>query len=259
MSQQTIGRRLREAREAIPASVYQASRETKIRADFLDCMEADNFEFVSGGPYVKGMLRAYGKWLRLDEQQLFDTYERLQGQIPEPSVSRVLPEPANIPPRKRPHWMMAAVSAGAILLVLSLVGVMRPSQNVAPPPVTSKEAAEDENSSKAAKDALSQGAPSEAGAGLADGVKVTLTVIGDRSWVEAYTDLPGGGRQLAYKGMLPAGTAKTFEAKDQVQARIGNLGAVRLSLNGRDLGVPGLPGQVGNFVFKPGTTDLVRP
>jgi len=259
MSQQTIGRHLREAREAIPASLYQASRETKIRADFLEFMEHDNFRFLSGGAYIKGMLRAYGRWLRLDERKLFEMLEGAKGPRPAPSVANVVREPAKIPKRKRPQWAMAAVSAGAILFLLSLIGFMRPSQNVAAPPAPPKEA----QSSPAAPALAGAAVPAPAVAAAetsppmtpGQAVQVTLSIVGETSWVEAYGNVPGG-KQLLFKGVLPAGTAKTLEAKDFLSARIGNPGAVRISLNGRDLGPAGQPGRAANFVFNPQTMAL---
>lgn len=221
-------------------------------------MEHDNFRFLSGGAYIRGMLRAYGKWLRLDEHKLFEMLEGAHGPRPAPSVANVVREPAKIPKRKRPHWAGAAVSAGAILFVLFLIGVMRPSQDVAAPPAPPK--------AKPSQAAVAQaGAPvpapdSAATQGVApitpgQGVQVTLNVVGDASWVEAYADIPGG-KQLLFKGVLGAGTAKILEAKDLLSARIGNPGAVRVSLNGRDLGPAGQPGRAANFVFNPQTMAL---
>lgn len=258
MSQQTIGRHLREAREAIPASLFQASRETKIRLDFLEHMEHDNFRFLSGGAYIKGLLRAYGRWLRLDERKLFEMLERAHGPRPDPSVSKVVRAPARIPPRKRARWAVAAVSAGAILLLLSLIGFMKPAQHVAAPPVPPKEV------QPSAAAALAAPAPADAPVLQAappapvpppGQVQVTISAVGDTSWVEAFTNT-AAGRQVLYRGLLPAGAAKTLEAKDLLNARIGNPGAVRISLNGRDLGPAGPPGHPANIVFSPQTMAL---
>ena len=57
MAQTSIGQRLRQAREAIPASLAEASRATRVRVDFLEAMERDSFTFISGRVYIVGMLR----------------------------------------------------------------------------------------------------------------------------------------------------------------------------------------------------------
>lgn len=255
MSQQTIGTNLRRAREGMPASLYQASRETKIRVDFLESMESDNFNFVSGGPYIKGMLRAYGRWLKLDEQQLTEEFSRAHEDLIETSITDIVREPARVPPRSRPHWMVWAGLASSILLVLSLVGVMNPTRDQAMPPETPKKA-------QPAKPSVTTQAPAVDAAGqppaqaALGGVKLTLTVVGDKSWVEAYAEGDEAQNQPLFKGIVPGGDVKTFEAKDRLRTRIGNLGGVRITLNGRDLGVPGQAGQAGSFVFDPSTTSL---
>lgn len=255
MSQQTIGNRLREARESIPASLYQASRETKIRLDFLESMESDNFRFVSGGPYVKGMLRAYGRWLKLDETNLCEEFSETYGKR-EPSVSQMVKEPTRVPPRAKPRWLLAAGAAAAVLLLLSLIGVMTPDSKVAAPPAVPKEQQPKQSPEPATQSsdvpALGDAPAVEPAPVPGDGVRMTLTVINDQSWVEAYPD----GAGALFKGMLPAGAERTFEANGQLRTVIGNLGAVRVMLNGRDLGVAGRPGQVGTFLLDPQSTSL---
>src|SRR5487761_1716427 len=70
MTQSSIGHRLRQAREAMPASLAEASRATRVRVDFLEAMERDSFNFISGQVYVRGMLRSYATWLRLDPSEI---------------------------------------------------------------------------------------------------------------------------------------------------------------------------------------------
>jgi cytoskeleton protein RodZ len=245
MNQQTIGRRLSDAREAIRASLYQASRDTKIRVDFLEAMERDDFNFISGGLYVRGMLRSYVRWLGLNEAAVLQEYERIHDSQPQPSLARMIAKPAQVTPKaKRPNWVLAGVAAAMILLVLSLIGVMGPVRDVASPPPTETEARATD-SPTTPPPAVAQ-APSE-------GVRLTVQVVGDRSWVAAYLD--GNDAQSAYQGTLSSGDAKTFDATDAIKLIVGNLGAVRLTVNGRDFGTPGLPGKVGTFNFTPESTS----
>ncbi|MDQ4149443.1 MAG: DUF4115 domain-containing protein [Actinomycetota bacterium] len=243
MSQQTIGGRLSDAREALPASLYEASRETKIRVDFLEAMERDDFDFVSGGLYVRGMLRSYVRWLGLDEESIIAEYDRLNESKPEPSIATMIAKPAEVAPKqKRPQWVIAGVAAASILLILSLIGVMGPMGNVAPPP-----------SAPAEVQVRPTNTPSGPGLNVAeapinvDGVKLKLQVVDDRCWIAAYLD--GNDRQAAFQGTLEPGDEKTFQAEDQVKLVIGNLGAVRINLNGRDLGTPGEMGRFATMNF----------
>jgi len=259
MSTETIGQRLREARESIPASLYQASRETKIRVDFLESMEDGNFKFVSGGPYVKGMLRAYGRWLRLDEGELSQDFTRLQEELPEASVTEMVREPTRVPPRKRPRWVLAGVFALLVLLVASLAGVMNPVGDVAKPPSLPKETQAKDDQMQPETEAASPGvSPPSAAAPAPPGTAVQLAVVTTGpSWIEAVGEGADGALVPLFKGVLPAGSNRIFEAAQRVRMVIGNMGGVRITLNGRDLGIPGKAGQVGKFVFDPNTASFL--
>jgi len=242
MKTETIGQVLRSTREALPASLYQASRETKIRVDFLESMERDNFRFLSGGTYVKGMLRAYARWLDLDDEAVAAEFDKVHGRRTTTPIEKMVQEPAQAAPKsKTPHWVIAAGVAAAMLLVLSLVGVMSPVNKVAEPPDPNQQVAE-------APASTSTSSPTAAA-----GVQFTVNIIGKSSWVRVVTD---NNEQGAFEATLFNGNSKTFDAKQVIKVLIGNLGAVRVSVNGRDLGTPGPLGQVGTFEFTPGSTSF---
>ena len=77
---------------------------------------------------------------------------------------------------------------------------------------------------------------------------VTVTVHAtDRVWARATVD----GR-VAYEGILVAGDRRTFTARRAVDLRLGNAGGARLTVDGRDRGAPGRPGQIWRGRFAPG-------
>ena len=77
---------------------------------------------------------------------------------------------------------------------------------------------------------------------------VTVTVHAtDRVWARATVD----GR-VAYEGILVAGDRRTFTARRAVDLRLGNAGGVRLTVDGRNRGAPGRPGQIWQGRFAPG-------
>lgn len=248
MSKQTLGESLRSAREAIPASLYQAARETKIRLDFLEAMEDNNFRFLSGGTYIRGMLRAYGKWLRLDEEQLVADFDEIYGSPGALSVRRIITEPAQVAPRpQRPKWMIAAVLAAGTLLVLSLVGVMNPVAKVASPPEAPVE--------QALPSAPSAPAGQVAQAPASQSVQLTVSITGVKSWVRVVAD---GSTTPAFEGTLFNGNARSFDARDELRVTIGNLGAVRITLNGKDLGAAGNNNEARTLVFTRASTGFGR-
>lgn len=246
MNQQTIGQRLGGARESIRASLYQASQDTKIRVDFLQCMEEDQFNFVSGHMYVRGMLRSYVRWLGLDEAPILREFDAVYDIQPESTVSAMISRPTNVGPKpRRPQWLLAASGAVAILLVLSLVGLMNPDGNVATPPPNPVDA-------QAQADAVNPATPGLVAEGPTvpvEGVNVKLDVIGARAWVQVHGD--GNEDEPVFEGILENGQSQLFSASQRVKILIGDLGAVKLALNGKDLGTPGESGQVGTREFTP--------
>ena len=252
MSRHTIGQLLSDSREAHRASLYQASQDTKIRVDFLEAMENDDFDFVSGGLYVRGMLRSYVRWLGLPEDRVLAEFDRLYNVKNETPLAEMISKPADVGPKPRkPQWLIAAVSAACLLLVFSLVGLMNPATDVATPPAEVAEVQETQSAeAPPPPDTVAQ-APA---APPVEGVNVTVTVVGEKSWMEAHAD---GNEPPLFTGTKFSGDVLTLNAQQTLKIVIGNAGAVRVNVNGRDLGPPGQNGDVGTFTFTPESTNFV--
>ncbi|MEA2500955.1 MAG: hypothetical protein QOD01_1066 [Actinomycetota bacterium] len=251
MSQTSIGERLRQAREAIPASLTEASRATRVRVDFLEAMERDSFTFISGRVYVVGMLRSYARWLRLDDSEIAAEYDRIYGAAEAPALAESLAtrNERSMPvqrPRK-PQWAMAAAAAIAIILVLVLFSLLGGGGNVAaPPPVPV---------SPSPTPTVPAPSPTPTVTGGFNGVQVLVSVTTTSSWmrVVAGNTTP---QLVAFQGTMQRGVTRTFSAVDLLKLQISNLGAVRVSLNGKDLGPLGPAGQSGSYIVAKGDASL---
>jgi cytoskeleton protein RodZ len=242
MNPDTIGERLRRARERSGATLLQASHATKIRPDFLESMERDSFGFVSGKTYVRGLLLSYARWLRLDAEEVRAEFDRTYGPPSALSLAEMVPEPATRAPRPpRNQWVIAGAMAAGLILVLSLAGIVRTpgSDDVAaPPPVTASPSPK----------VLAEG-PASAPPGQQQGLNLTVSAVDGRSWVRVESD---SAEAPPFQGIIAAGASRSFQADSSIKITIGNISAVRLNINGRDLGKPGAPGQtVGTFTFTP--------
>ena len=85
-----IGPALRQARLARGKSIEEASRETRIRPEYLQALERERFEALIGDVYVRGFLRSYSTYLGLEPNQVLSVYNRHFGP-PRPMV----PAPAH--------------------------------------------------------------------------------------------------------------------------------------------------------------------
>ena len=54
-----------------------------------------------------------------------------------------------------------------------------------------------------------------------------------------------------FEGIVAAGASKSFDGTEQIDIAIGNAGAMRLIVNGVDMGSPGRAGQVYRASFGP--------
>ena len=67
---QSLGERLQEARQRLGVTVREAADVTKIRGDFLQAMEANQFESIPlADVYKRGFVKIYAKYLRLDDEK----------------------------------------------------------------------------------------------------------------------------------------------------------------------------------------------
>ncbi len=71
---QTIGERLEEARKRRGISIREAAELTKIRGNFLDSFEANNFDINLPEIYVRGFLRTYANCLNINADKIITDY-----------------------------------------------------------------------------------------------------------------------------------------------------------------------------------------
>src|SRR5688572_20071792 len=76
-----IGETLRTARRQQRVSLTDAAAETRVRESYLAALEEEDFAALGGDVYVKGFLRSYARFLRLDPEPLLAAY-RAQHQRP---------------------------------------------------------------------------------------------------------------------------------------------------------------------------------
>lgn len=74
MPTETLGRYLRQRREARGMSLSELSRVTRIPAASLEAVEADRFDELPGEVFVRGFLRAYAQALGLLPAEILARY-----------------------------------------------------------------------------------------------------------------------------------------------------------------------------------------
>jgi hypothetical protein len=88
-----LGEQLRQAREARGISTYQAEIDTRIRATIIEALEAGDFEHLPPAPFLRGLIRVYATYLRLNPDEMLALYQAdLTPPPPPPPTPIIVPQ-----------------------------------------------------------------------------------------------------------------------------------------------------------------------
>jgi len=83
----SIGEKLRLARETRGIALRDISEQTRISMRFLEAIESDDYRRLPGGIFNRSFIRAYAKFIGYDEQEAMDDYARTMREQGEPDES----------------------------------------------------------------------------------------------------------------------------------------------------------------------------
>src|SRR5258708_39756341 len=69
-----LGSKLKQAREARGVPLHEVEWATKIKAAYLEALEAEDFASIPGAVYARGFIRTYARYLGLDAEPLIADY-----------------------------------------------------------------------------------------------------------------------------------------------------------------------------------------
>ncbi len=224
-----IGRTLKVAREGRGKSLEEASRETRIRAEYLEALEREAFDRLLGDVYVRGFLRSYSSYLGLDADKILRAYAHRYGN--QPSVMPAAPSSPQMATTSEGHplihrsanWRLAvgaAAAAVALVAVITLVARTNGNEVMDPPAPVSAE-------------------PST------PPVVANLVAIEE---VQARILVDG---RVVFEGILARGEARSLEGHDRILFEFASGGTVRLTINGAPQGAPGVRGEPFQISYGP--------
>jgi cytoskeleton protein RodZ len=109
---ESIGERLRLARERNALTLDQVARETHVAKRFLKALEDEDFSVFPGETYAMGFLRNYSEYLGLEAEELIAAYHNLKIQ------EQPLPMTELLDVRRRaPRTLLIVVIAALVLVV----------------------------------------------------------------------------------------------------------------------------------------------
>jgi len=75
---ESLGQKLKEARETHHYSLEQVSRDTHISKQYLRALEEEDFSSIPGETYVIGFLRNYAEYLALNPEEMVTLYKNMK-------------------------------------------------------------------------------------------------------------------------------------------------------------------------------------
>ena len=234
---------LQQAREAAGLSVEQISAITNIRAGVIRDLENNSVEVCGGIAYARGHVRSIakainsktGKAINIDADILVAELEASQS-IESKKIIDQLAE-NNVADRPKEKKRMKFGTLATISATALSVGF------IAQVAINNVSSISDGVTAVSVKKSSTQESTSQIK--LPAGVNLVLTGVYGKSWV-GISNLDG---QVIFNGQITEEQVVTFNDPKVLKVVIGNAGAVKLNLNGTDLGVAGADGEVVRLDF----------
>lgn len=259
----SFGQRLKQEREKRKITLEQISVSTKIGTRMLQALEEGNFSQLPGGIFNKGFVRAYSRFVGLDEDQTVAEYLEASGDAPPvPAEPGSLEDPASeieenvsretsaAPARQLPWGWFAALLL-VVALALSFWNHRRreyTGPSVPPTPTTTATPSTGSptgGSARSVAPKISQALAPAVPAATPGEFTIVIQARED-SWISITAD-----NRTASSELLLAGGERTVQGRKEVIVRAGNAGGIDFRLNGNKIATGGESGEVRTFTFGP--------
>jgi cytoskeletal protein RodZ len=234
----SLGSVIRQARIDAGLSIDDLSERTSIRAGLLKEIESDDFTKCGGETYARGHLRNIAPLIKMDSQLLLELYENEQSMQPR-RIQEMLAENnvmTNPVDKKTISWKtLAGISLSTLALLAAVQIIISNSKTttVTNPEVVASESATPQPSvtSEAEPTPAATSTPSVVRDTYSSGtgVSVSVTAVRANSWLFV-SDSNG---TTLYSGQVRNGQKLNFSATTRLSLKVGNAGAVDVSVNGK--------------------------
>lgn len=240
----SIGDALATARRQAGLTIAQVSQRTCIRETIIRGIERGDYSACGGDFYARGHIRSIARAVGADPEPLVSDYDVSQGPAPAITAADVFQPstPVKFKERRGPNWTAAMALALAVIVGLVAYHVVRPQHAPAASHAAGIRGRAHQVGSK--KQATPKAPP--ASRPRPREVVIHLTAVQD-CWVQ----LTSAAGQTIFSGLVYAGTARSWIERHAVSLRIGDPGAITLTVNGKSTS-PGPPGEPVTLSLGPG-------
>jgi len=241
----TVWEVLQRARLEQGLDLATVAARTKIKAKYLQAIEAGDRMSLPGGFFYRSFVHQYAKFLGVDTNPIDAEIDRVLSAdppLPLPNITR----PTAVKLSSRSGSKKKYLSYAAFVLILLACSVIdgwwhesrttNPEKIESPAPVVQTTLA----SVAAGPVVAVKAAPA---APAASRLELDLTAT-EETWLSISSD----GTPI-FSGLLQANQTKTVEGKESANIRVGNAAGLEVRWNGKPLGPLGAHGQVRDLVF----------
>ena len=266
--QDSIGNRMRFARESKGMTISELSAQVRIREVLLKHIEKDEFEKVGADVYVRGHIRVIAQVLDLNPDELMALYPAVGAGEPPFDQPVLAPDTEvlevasvvykqqnkasqfsgsffhpleNFRAKSGTNWSLMMASTLGIITVIAIGSVVVSAFN------SPKEVGTEVATSTTPKPATTKSAENLTANVPTPGVDVLIKAEGNSSWVRA-TDI---NDVELFEGIIREGQEQRVGSVEGVKLLLGNAGALTLTVNGQALGKAGGNGEVVRVEFGP--------
>jgi cytoskeleton protein RodZ len=254
-----IGTRLKQARERRKLSLADISTRTKIPVHALDAIEHNDFNRLPSGVFRKAFIRAFAAEVGADGNALASEYRETY-EIDRAALAMAAAAAARRDRPRRPWWLAAPAAVG-VLFCVWLVGTLKIGRGGQP---EAKDAPAVDRPIESVPTKTRGPAPTVAGAAEPSRVAQTPAVsdvlplrleirVERRCWVSASAD----GKRVLFRVLAP-GESSQIDARDAIDLRVGDAGALTFLINGAPGRALGASGEVVSVHITPENERTLR-
>jgi len=235
---QTLGEKLREAREERGLSVGEVAEQTRISPHYIESIERDDYKPLPGGIFNKGFVKSFAKAVGINEQEAVADYARQatasdialidEQKIYKPEVLTDENSGRSMLPTIVTAVVILAAMTGLILFGLSY---LNRGDDAAKPVAANSNSANQNTAASTSTPATDPSAPTMAA------LKVEIKALGAPVPISAITD---GTKS---ENTIGAGSSQTYEPKESLSINYNkwNFDKVQMTINGKAIALPATP------------------
>ncbi len=244
---ESLGEKLRQAREERDISISEVAEQTRISALYLQAIEKDDYRSLPGGIFNKGFVKSFAKYVGVDENEALEDYARI---VALEQTADGIPETRNYRPEVLTDDSRRGSMLPTIVFAVLILGLMAWGIHALVKYVQSTESSVSGNDSLAASNVKTEETP-DANANSSnsnsnqtealpptDSIKLKISTTENELWIVTIAD--GKRENVVLSG---ATKEKMIEAEKSVIVNYykGAAPSVSLELNGKKIESPLAP------------------